>query len=297
MAEYSREQRNQLSRAIANSDTGSRQLKGFVDNRCNTLINTAIQLQKIENNWGIFDFEIKKLSSKKKIGSNFNLMFIPKPKSKFDLDTKKIGFIQIVKSHYLGKDIPSVYERKLRTNHDTKYRIDSMSNSPVYGSDMLESDKKITDSIPKEMENGKTATEYGYYYKEVGCFGDKIVKKKASMKDEPNIPKIQAQENDFMQFETRAFALDSNTNLGGIEWGYKVGVNKEITLDSAVLLNDNSNYQSAANHWNLLKMTKAPGELSDGRVLTTDGRYKPGRDGYQVQATDYDSIIQAPSLE
>lgn len=33
MAEYSREQRNQLSRAIANSGTGSRQLKGFVDNR------------------------------------------------------------------------------------------------------------------------------------------------------------------------------------------------------------------------------------------------------------------------
>ena len=35
MGEYSREQRNQLSRAIANSETGSRQLKGFVDNRCN----------------------------------------------------------------------------------------------------------------------------------------------------------------------------------------------------------------------------------------------------------------------
>lgn len=33
MAEYSREQRNQLSRAVANSDAGSRQLKGFVDNR------------------------------------------------------------------------------------------------------------------------------------------------------------------------------------------------------------------------------------------------------------------------
>lgn len=33
MAEYSREQRNQLSRAIANSETGSRQLKRFVDNR------------------------------------------------------------------------------------------------------------------------------------------------------------------------------------------------------------------------------------------------------------------------
>lgn len=37
MAEYSREQRNQLSRAIANSETGSRQLKGFVDNRRNYL--------------------------------------------------------------------------------------------------------------------------------------------------------------------------------------------------------------------------------------------------------------------
>ncbi len=33
MAEYGREQRNQLSRAVANSETGSRQLKGFVDNR------------------------------------------------------------------------------------------------------------------------------------------------------------------------------------------------------------------------------------------------------------------------
>ena len=33
MAEYSREQRNQLSRAIANNMAGSRQLKGVTDNR------------------------------------------------------------------------------------------------------------------------------------------------------------------------------------------------------------------------------------------------------------------------
>lgn len=33
MGEYGREQRNQLSRAIANSEVGSRQLKGFADNR------------------------------------------------------------------------------------------------------------------------------------------------------------------------------------------------------------------------------------------------------------------------
>ena len=91
-----------------------------------------------------------------------------------------------MKSHYLGNDIPSVYERELRTNRDTKYRIDSMSNSPVYGSDMLESDKKITDSIPKEMENGKTATEYGYYYKEVGCFGDKNSKKETTYSVAPS---------------------------------------------------------------------------------------------------------------
>lgn len=37
MAEYGREQRNQLSRVIANSGTGSRQLKGFVDQRMSTL--------------------------------------------------------------------------------------------------------------------------------------------------------------------------------------------------------------------------------------------------------------------
>lgn len=35
MAEYSREQRYQLSRAVANSESGSKQLKGFVDNRSN----------------------------------------------------------------------------------------------------------------------------------------------------------------------------------------------------------------------------------------------------------------------
>lgn len=33
MGEYGREQRNQLSRAVANNETGSKQLKGFVDNR------------------------------------------------------------------------------------------------------------------------------------------------------------------------------------------------------------------------------------------------------------------------
>lgn len=38
MGEYSREQRNQLSRTIANSETGSRQLKGFVDNRNTKLV-------------------------------------------------------------------------------------------------------------------------------------------------------------------------------------------------------------------------------------------------------------------
>lgn len=35
MAEYSREQRNQLSRAVTNNETGSRQSKEFMDNRCN----------------------------------------------------------------------------------------------------------------------------------------------------------------------------------------------------------------------------------------------------------------------
>lgn len=38
MAEYGRVQSNRLSRAIAKSETGSRQLKGFVDNRSNNLV-------------------------------------------------------------------------------------------------------------------------------------------------------------------------------------------------------------------------------------------------------------------
>lgn len=42
MAEYSREQRNQLSRAVANSETGSRQLKGVVDSRKFVLSNSLI---------------------------------------------------------------------------------------------------------------------------------------------------------------------------------------------------------------------------------------------------------------
>lgn len=38
MGEYSREQRNQLSRVIANGGLQSKQLKAFVDNRCNFVI-------------------------------------------------------------------------------------------------------------------------------------------------------------------------------------------------------------------------------------------------------------------
>lgn len=34
MAEYGREQRDQLSRAVANSRSGNKQLKEFADNRC-----------------------------------------------------------------------------------------------------------------------------------------------------------------------------------------------------------------------------------------------------------------------
>ncbi|WP_347396533.1 hypothetical protein, partial [Parabacteroides leei] len=52
MAEYSREQRNHLSRAITNGDTGSRQLKGFVDNRCMT--------QKVDNQLKIIQKIIKR---------------------------------------------------------------------------------------------------------------------------------------------------------------------------------------------------------------------------------------------
>ncbi|MCD8183531.1 MAG: hypothetical protein LUE99_11080 [Bacteroides sp.] len=37
MAEYGREQRNKLSRAVANSETGNRRLKNFVDNRSQTI--------------------------------------------------------------------------------------------------------------------------------------------------------------------------------------------------------------------------------------------------------------------
>lgn len=42
MGEYSREQRNQLSRVIANNTSGSRQLKGFADNRCNCICQQKI---------------------------------------------------------------------------------------------------------------------------------------------------------------------------------------------------------------------------------------------------------------
>ena len=52
MAEYSREQRNQLSRAIANSGAGSRQLKRFVDNRISNIIQmkTLIISKSFKNN-------------------------------------------------------------------------------------------------------------------------------------------------------------------------------------------------------------------------------------------------------
>lgn len=45
MAEYIRKQRNQLSGAVADNGAGSRQLKGFVDNR----LNSIVQFQRINS--------------------------------------------------------------------------------------------------------------------------------------------------------------------------------------------------------------------------------------------------------
>lgn len=57
MAEYGKEQRNQLSRAITNSEVGSRQLKGFVDNRPQAVNQTKLidSIQKKPNNTGLPD--------------------------------------------------------------------------------------------------------------------------------------------------------------------------------------------------------------------------------------------------
>lgn len=56
MAEYSREQRNQLSRAVANGETRSKQLKGIIDNRAvitrsdiNKIVNRKTLLQLVSN--------------------------------------------------------------------------------------------------------------------------------------------------------------------------------------------------------------------------------------------------------
>ena len=52
MGEYGREQRNQLSRAVGNSEHKSGQLKGFADNRSQTIKyqNTQCEVDKISNN-------------------------------------------------------------------------------------------------------------------------------------------------------------------------------------------------------------------------------------------------------
>lgn len=47
MGEYGREQRNQLSRAVANGETGSKQLKAFVDNRPLPIVCQLIRVQEI----------------------------------------------------------------------------------------------------------------------------------------------------------------------------------------------------------------------------------------------------------
>ena len=59
MAEYSREQRNQLSRAVANSETGNRQMKNFIDNR--KQIERSTQFKMIIKNIVMFKMMIKVL--------------------------------------------------------------------------------------------------------------------------------------------------------------------------------------------------------------------------------------------
>lgn len=48
MGEYEKKQRNQQSRVIANIETGSRQLKGFVDNRNINLVNPLVQCNTLQ---------------------------------------------------------------------------------------------------------------------------------------------------------------------------------------------------------------------------------------------------------
>lgn len=80
MAEYSKTQRNQLSRAIANSGAGSKQLKRFVDNRC--IVDNIIQ-KKEGNQLSLKDIEREDIDAfQKKIEQH-------KDSIKSDIETQK----------------------------------------------------------------------------------------------------------------------------------------------------------------------------------------------------------------
>lgn len=90
MGEYGREQRNKLSRAIANSEAGSRQLKGFVDNRPSQILPSNI----------LYGFSKKMPIQKKRTMIIFSIKYTACRENAIIIDNPTISEKQVIDDPY-----------------------------------------------------------------------------------------------------------------------------------------------------------------------------------------------------
>lgn len=259
MAEYSREQRKQESRAIA-SETGNKQLKGFVDNNIlsklysfdsaetslgkqQNIEKALIQRTIIPTPHGDFEDKENKLTTNGK-ELNFELEFNPKKET----NATKIGLVQAVKRSVGGTAIAIDPNAAMKMS-DAGYRIDQHSEypNPLYAT----TKNLVSGTTDKtELANYETNTYWGQH----AIKNDDDWTQPAKLKDAPTTNKGKA--NAEKVFETTALAIEGTekgTYYGSITWGCNTDASGVVTKHDIAKASDGNpsdNFMGAAEKWN-----------------------------------------------
>lgn len=207
----------------------------------------------------------------------------------------KIGFVQIVKSKTKkGRKWKSEKQHGLRKalTSSKGYRIDSMSNNPVYGTGILYREQDISLSTP--------------YSQDIDIKEDY-----AEMVDKPQ---RKTNEDSCVKFITRAIDLDTKEYLGAITWGFSIESGNCVIEDAKQYMmpsthSNRRDFNSAIKAWNKLKFLNknetfilSNGDLrrfTKGPIVSGDFIYSGGKKYHiaegEIKGEHLASIVNLPT--
>lgn len=277
MAEYDRIQKKQESRAVANNDTGSRQLRGFVNNntlskeysfdsaqtslgKLQNIENSLIQRTVISTPHGDFeDTKNELINDEEEL--NFELVFKPKKET----NATKIGLVQATKE-VIGGDAIAIDPNTATKMSDAGYSIDQLSDNPnpLYATVQT----LVSETSDKtKLADYKTDTDFGQHaIKEGDAWTQNAILKDSptTNKDIPNTKEV---------FETTALAIDGaekDKYYGSITWGCHTDGSGKVTKHEIALEaidTPSENFIGAAKKWNA---GKTRGSLKVKNAITID---------------------------